>query len=102
VHGEDRLQQVVLVHAATGERRPIAAGGLVVKISRVPNTELFHGQLELDHRGFVVTDDELRTSRDGVFAAGDVVSGAYWRVASALGQGVLAGRSILHYLQAGP
>jgi len=43
VHGGDRLEQVVLVHAMTGERRRIAAGGLVVKISRDPCTEVFRG-----------------------------------------------------------
>ena len=50
-------------------------------------------------RGAVVVDEALRTSRPGVFAAGDVVAGAYWRVAAALGQGSLAARSILHHLE---
>jgi thioredoxin reductase (NADPH) len=98
-HGSERLAEVVLVHPATGERRTILAGGLVVKISRDPRIEAFRGQLELDRRGFIVTDGDLRTSCPGVFAAGDVVSGAYWRVASALGQGSLVSRTILHYLQ---
>ena len=98
-HGTDRLEEVVLAHPATGERRTIPAGGLVVKISRDPSTETFRGQLDLDRRGFIVVDGDLRTSCPGVFAAGDVVSGAYWRVASALGQGSLVSRTILHYLQ---
>ena len=99
VHGSERLQEVVLVHPASGGSRTVAAGGLVVKISRDPRTQPFRGQVELDRRGFVVTDGDLRTSCPGVFAAGDVVSGAYWRVASALGQGSLASRTILRYLQ---
>ena len=71
---------------------------LVVKIARAPNTQLFDGQLDLDRSGAVVVDRELRTSRPGVFAVGDVVSGAYPRVAAALGQGSVAARSVLHYL----
>jgi thioredoxin reductase len=47
----------------------------------------------------VVVDRELRTSQAGVFAVGDVVSGAYPRVAAALGQGSLAARSVLHSLE---
>jgi thioredoxin reductase (NADPH) len=101
VHGGERLEEVVLLQRATGERRTVAAGGLVVKISRDPCTGPFRGQLDLDRRGFVVADGELRTSRPGVFAAGDVVSGAYWRVSSALGHGSLASRTILRYLQDG-
>jgi thioredoxin reductase (NADPH) len=100
VHGHERLEEVTLVHQATGERRTVPANGLVVKISREPGTQPFRGQLELDHRGFVVTDRDLRTSCPGVFAAGDVVSGAYWRVSSALGQGSHVCRAILGYLQA--
>lgn len=99
LRGVDHLEEVVLVQPATGQRRTVPAGGLVVKISRDPCTEPFRGQVDLDHRGFVITDRDLRTSRPGVFAAGDVVSGAYWRVSSALGHGSLVSRTILGYLQ---
>jgi thioredoxin reductase (NADPH) len=99
VRGTDRLEEVVLVRTTTEERRTVAAGGLIVKISRVPRTGAFRGQLELDRNGAVVVDEQLRTSRPGVFAAGDVVAGAYWRVATALGQGSLAARSIWRHIE---
>jgi thioredoxin reductase (NADPH) len=100
VHGDARLERVTLANPANGERRDVAAGGLVVKISRAPGTSPFAGQLQLDRGGAVVVDDELRTSCPGVFAAGDVVAGSYWRVAVAFGQGVLAARSVLRHLGA--
>jgi thioredoxin reductase (NADPH) len=97
--GQERLEAVVLVHSATGERRTVPAGGLVVKISRNPSTEVLRGQIDLDRRGFIITDEDLATSCPGVFAAGDVVSGAYWRVSSALGHGSLVSRAILRFVQ---
>jgi thioredoxin reductase (NADPH) len=102
VGGGDRLEEVGLVQRTSGERRRVAAGALVVKISRTPCTAPFRGQIELDGRGAVVVDEALGTSLPGVFAAGDVVAGAYWRVATALGQGSLAGRSILRHLEEKP
>jgi thioredoxin reductase (NADPH) len=98
-HGAERLESIVLVRPSTGERQEVAVQGLVVKIARAPNTQLFAGQLELDRSGAVVVDRELRSSRAGVFAVGDVVAGAYARVAAALGQGSLAARSVLRYLE---
>ena len=97
--GTDRLDGIVLVDHSTGERKELAVTGLVVKIARVPNTELFAGQLELDRSGAVVVDRELRTSCAGVFAVGDVVAGAYPRVAAALGTGSLAARSVLSHVE---
>jgi thioredoxin reductase (NADPH) len=102
VVGDDRLDEVVLVRPATGERKSVKAGGLVVKIGKAPRTELVLDQLETDHFGAVVVDETLATSRPGVFAAGDVVAGAYWRIATAIGQGSLAARSVLRHLAAAP
>jgi thioredoxin reductase len=97
--GTERLESIVLVRPSNGERQEVAVQGLVVKIARAPNTQLFEGQLDLDRSGAVVVDRELRASRAGVFAVGDVVAGAYARVAAALGQGSLAARSVLHFLE---
>jgi thioredoxin reductase (NADPH) len=100
LRGGDRLEAAELADRVTGERRLLPAGGVVVKISRDPRTAPFRPQLETDHRGAIVVDGQLRTSVPGVFAAGDVVSGAYWRVAAAIGQGSLAARSVLHHVEA--
>jgi thioredoxin reductase (NADPH) len=99
LRGGEHLQEAVLVRSATGEHRTVAAGGIVVKIGRRPGTEPYAGQIDLDPKGFVIADADLRTSCDGVFAAGDVVAGAYWRVASALGQGMLAARTMQQHLE---
>jgi thioredoxin reductase len=93
---------VVLMHYATGERRSVKAGGLLVRVGKAPRTELLRDQLETDRFGAVVVDETLATSRLGVFAAGDVVAGAYWRIATAMGQGSLAARSVLRHLAAAP
>jgi thioredoxin reductase (NADPH) len=99
--GGNRLEEVTIVRRADGERRRLKVGGLVVKIARVPCTDLFQGQLELDRAGAIVVDREMQTSRDGVFAAGDVCAGSYPRVAAAVGQGSVAARSVLRFLRSG-
>ena len=99
VKGGERLEELVLVRRETGEHRRLAVRGLIVKISRVPDTAVFRGQVQLDHSGAVLVDRDLHTSHVGVFAAGDVTAGAYARVATALGEGSLAARSVLRHLE---
>jgi thioredoxin reductase (NADPH) len=99
VHGTDHLEHIVIVRPETGQRRRLAVSGLVVKVSYESATGVFAGQLDVDKHGAVVVDDELRTSRRGVFSAGDVTAGSYPRIATATGQGLLAARSVLRHLQ---
>jgi thioredoxin reductase (NADPH) len=97
--GADHLEAIEIVHPDSGQRRRAEVGGVVVKISYEPATDPFRGQLELDAHGAVVVDAGLRTSRPAVFAAGDVTAGAYPRIATAVGQGLLAARSVLRQIE---
>ena len=75
-----------------GERRRLDVDGVVLKLGREPRVELVRQQLHLGAHGGIVVDPALCTSRPQVFAAGDVVEGAYERIATAMGQGSLAAR----------
>jgi thioredoxin reductase (NADPH) len=97
--GSDRLVGVDISNPGTGERRRLDVGGIVLKLGREPCVDLVRGQLDLGPHGGIVVDAELRTSHPRAFAAGDVVEGSYERIATALGQGSLAARSILGHLE---
>jgi thioredoxin reductase (NADPH) len=99
--GTDRLVGVEVTHGGTGERRRLDVGGIVLKLGREPCVELVRDQLELGAHGGIVVNSALRTSHPRAFAAGDVVEAAYERIATAIGQGSLAARSILDQLQTG-
>ncbi|THC44685.1 dihydrolipoyl dehydrogenase [Massilia sp. Mn16-1_5] len=63
---------------STGAEQTATFDRLIISIGRVPNTIGLNGEsvgLQLDERGFVVVDDECRTSLPGVWAVGDVVRG---------------------------
>jgi thioredoxin reductase (NADPH) len=97
--GSDRLEGVEVSSAATGEHRRLEVGGVVLKLGRQQRVDLVREQVELGVRGGIAVDAHLRTSHPRTFAAGDVVDGAYERIATAVGQGALAARSILRYLE---
>jgi thioredoxin reductase (NADPH) len=89
------LKIVDNVSAATGE---LETDGVFVFVGLLANTEPFVGSLDLDERDFVVTDAHYQTSLPGVYAAGDVRSGATWQIASAVGEAAAATLTIREYL----
>ncbi len=73
--------------------------GVFVCVGLSPNTEFLRGSaIELDENRLVKTDRHLETSMPGVFASGDVRSGATMQIASAVGEGATAALSIREYL----
>lgn len=115
--GDETLEAVVFEESTRGDRRRRPARALFVFVGAEPHTAWLGGQVALDEDGFVVTGPEARredtrgaswplerapyaleTSRPGVFAVGDVRSGAVRRVASAVGEGAMAVRLVHQYL----
>jgi thioredoxin reductase (NADPH) len=93
-----KLESVELEDLTTGERRRHAASGAFVFIGLDPNTEFLHGELTLDERGFIVSDEQFRTNVPGVFVAGDVRHGSTKQLASAVGEGAAASIQIRYHL----
>ena len=85
--GSGKVGTVVLEEVATGEREEHHPDGVFVFIGLDPNTGFLDGVVDLDDRGFVVTDAAHMTSLPGVFAAGDVRVGSTKQLASAVGEG---------------
>ena len=78
----------------------IATDGVFVFIGLKPNTQFLAGSgVELDEVGLVKTDTHLATNLPGVFASGDVRSGATMQIASATGEGATAALAIREYLE---
>ena len=76
--------------------------GVFIFIGLLPNTGFLNGKVELDEIGLIKTDDQLKTNIQGVFAAGDVRSGATMQIASAVGEGATAAMRIREYLDSLP
>lgn len=85
--------------AKNGEAVTFEVDGVFVFIGLKPNTQFLAGSgVQLDELGLVKTDEHLATNLPGVFASGDVRSGATMQVASAVGEGATAALSIREYL----
>jgi len=82
-----------------GEKSEIITDGIFVFVGLIPNTQFLAGSgIELDEVGLIKTNLHLETSMKGVFASGDVRSGATMQIASAVGEGAAAALAIREYL----
>lgn len=96
--GGEQVSGVRVRNVKTGVERVLEADGVFLYVGLVPNTQLFAGQLELDERGYIVTDKSQRTSVAGVFAAGDVQDSLYRQVVIAAGAGAVAAMEAERFL----
>jgi len=71
IEGEDLVEKVVLKDTQTGERTELQVQGVFVFAGMKPDTELFKGLVDMDEKGYIKTDEYMRTNVPGVFAAGD-------------------------------
>jgi thioredoxin reductase (NADPH) len=94
---DGRVSSVAITE--NGEPSVIVTDGIFVFVGLKPNTEfLVDSEVELDEVGLVKTTAKLETSMEGVYASGDVRSGATKQIASAVGEGAAAALSIREYL----
>ncbi len=96
--GEERLTHVVLKNVKTGELIPVKVDSCFLFIGYVPNTELFKGVLDMTKAGYLLTNEKMETNVEGVFAAGDVREKFLKQVATAVGDGAIAGYSAEKYI----
>lgn len=94
--GEARIT-VSATDASTSQTVSFETDGIFVLIGLLPNNQFAAG-IDQDERGFISSNDDYRTSLEGVYVAGDVRSGSTWQIASAVGEGVSATLKIREYL----
>jgi thioredoxin reductase (NADPH) len=107
VHINTQTEEIVAVEGkvksvrAKKEGKPVefAVDGVFIFVGLKPNTYFLKDSgVELDEQGLIKTDNRLQTNVAGVFASGDVRSGATMQIASAVGEGASAALSIREYL----
>jgi len=96
--GERAVTGVRVRNVRTGESSTIETDGVFIYVGMEPKTEMFAGQLELDERGYIISDRRQHTSVPGVFVAGDVQDPLYRQIAVAVGTGAIAAMEVEKFL----
>ncbi|MEM2846106.1 MAG: thioredoxin-disulfide reductase [Nitrososphaerota archaeon] len=97
--GEDRVRGVLVRNLLSGELIKVECDAVFIAIGHKPMTEIFRGWLELDEEGYVITRDLVKTSVEGVFAAGEVMDKRYRQAITSAGFGCIAALEAIRYVE---
>lgn len=98
VEGDSIMRRVILQDVHTKAEEVLEIEGLFVSIGLVAAAEFLEGVLDTED-GYVLTDTDMRTSIEGIFAAGDIRVKHSRQVATAVGDGAQAGMAVTAYLK---
>jgi thioredoxin reductase (NADPH) len=90
VTGQEFVTGVKVADVESGNINEIEAEGVFIFVGRIPHTDIFRNILKLDAGGYIITDENMRTSAAGIFAAGDCRAKQFRQVVTAAGDGANA------------
>jgi thioredoxin reductase (NADPH) len=99
INGENFVQSVDVKNVRTGQESSLDVAGVFMYVGVKPNSELFDFEIETDERGYLRTDDRMRTSVEGIYAVGDVRSKLLRQIVTAAGEGATAAFAVEKYLE---
>jgi len=96
--GKEHLERVILENVKTRQEIPVETPTCFEFIGYIPNTEIFIGHVDVNPKGYLPVSVNMETRVDGVFAVGDVTEKFLKQVATAVGDGAIAGFAAEKYI----
>ena len=100
VVGTEKVDTLKLKNVKTGVESTFDTDGLFIFIGHIPNTQMFTGQVEMSELGYVVVNDKMETSVEGVYAAGEIADPHFRQVVTSAGMGAAAAIQATRFLEA--
>lgn len=97
--GKEAVEAVRVKNVASGEESLISCDGVFIFVGLIPNTNFLKGIVELDKAGYVIANENMETSRKGIFACGDCRQKPLRQIVTACGDGATAAFSAQQYVE---
>jgi thioredoxin reductase (NADPH) len=102
IKGEGSEKVFLLENVKDATERELAVSGVFIAVGQNPNTDCVRGVVELDDKGYIITNHDCATSVPGICAAGDVRQKGLRQISTAVGDGALAVTAVEKYLEGTP
>lgn len=96
--GDDFVSGIKVKNVKTEEERELSVSGVFSAVGKIPQSEIFKGTIELDESGYIIADETCRTSKAGIFAAGDCRTKEIRQLTTAASDGAVAAIEASKYI----
>lgn len=97
-NAEQIVERVTLENVKTKESSTLPVSGLFVAVGTIAENKLFKDKVACDENGYILTDESMRTSVEGVFAAGDIRKKPLRQIITAASDGAIAANAAIDYI----
>lgn len=98
INGQSKIDSLLLEDVVTKEESLLPVDGVFIQVGHVPKTDLAKGLVNMDENGYIKVSENMKTSEEGIFAAGDVRQGALGQIVTAAADGAIAAESAFRYI----
>ena len=98
IQGEEQVEAILLKNVKDGSSQRVKVDGVFVAVGIHPNSEPYHGLVNMDEGGYIVAGEDGKTNMPGIFAAGDVRTKKLRQIITAASDGANAVSSVQDYL----
>ncbi|MCK9602943.1 MAG: thioredoxin-disulfide reductase [Candidatus Omnitrophica bacterium] len=98
ISGRDKVEALKVKNLKANSSSEISCQGVFIFVGIEPNTAFLKNLLEMDEHEFIITDEEMRSSKDGIFACGDCRKKSLYQVVTACADGAIAANAVHKYL----
>ena len=99
VNGEEEVTSVTVKNLKTGQLTELSCGGIFFFVGLIPSTAFLGDALPKTKTGYLITNDMMETSVEGVYAVGDVRDKYLRQVSTAVGDGAIAATAAERYIE---
>jgi thioredoxin reductase (NADPH) len=96
--GKNRVEGIRIKNVKTDASSQLPCEGVFIFVGIEPNTAFVKNLLNVDESGFIITQPDMGTAREGIFACGDCIKKSLYQVVNACGEGAVAADSAHKYL----
>jgi thioredoxin reductase (NADPH) len=97
IKGGNRVEEIVVKNVKSGLKSTLSTDAVFIYIGKKPDTDFI--DIKKDAGGFIITEENMETSEEGIFAAGDCRSKTLRQVSTAVSDGAIAVHAAVQYLQ---